>query len=142
RQRLLVVDIKPGIGEAPRVERLDDRVGVDDRAARGVDEHRRRFHQPDLAPPNDAAAARAQHEVYREDVGAAEQLVLLDVLDTLRRRLLGGQVLAPRDRLHAKGEPDAGNRAAEAAEPKDAQRFAGDAVADAGLPAALAHQRM
>ena len=80
--------------------------------------------------------------MHRENVGAAEQLVLLDPLDALLRGLLGGQVLAPGDRLHAKGEPDAGDRAAEAAEAQQAERLAGDAVADPGLPSALAHKLM
>src|SRR5579862_3284461 len=80
--------------------------------------------------------------MHREDVGAAEQLVLLDALDPLRGGLLGGQVLAPGDRLHAEGEADPADRAAEPAETQEAQRLAGDAVADAGLPAALAHQRV
>ena len=54
--------------------------------------------------------------------------------------LLGGQVLAPGDRLHAEGEPDPRDRAAEPAEAEEADRLAGDAMADPGLPAALAHK--
>src|SRR5689334_18359000 len=47
RQRLFVVDVEPGIGEASLLQRGDDRVGVADRPARRVDQDRGRFHQPD-----------------------------------------------------------------------------------------------
>ena len=53
-----------------------------------------------------------------------------------------GQVLAPGDRLHAKGEADAGDGTAEPPEAQQAERLAGDAVADAGLPSALTHELM
>src|SRR5262249_40787977 len=80
--------------------------------------------------------------MHRENVGAAEQLVLLRPLDAPPPAPPYGQVLAPGDRLHAKGDPDAGDRAAEAAETQQAQRLAGDAVADAGLPSALPQELM
>src|SRR5829696_8007862 len=78
--------------------------------------------------------------MHREDVRAAEQLVLLDALDALGCGLLGGQVLAPGDRLHTEGEPDPRHRAAEPPQAQQPERLAGDPVSDAGLPAAVAHQ--
>src|SRR5262249_37332560 len=97
-------------------ERRDDRLGVTDRTARGVDEDRTRFHQPDLARADKAAAARAEHEMHRENVRATKQLVFLDPFDAVLGRALGGQILAPRDRFHAKGKPDARDGAAKPAE--------------------------
>src|SRR5215467_7212400 len=120
RQRLLIVYVEPGIAESSLLQRRDDCFGVADRPARGVDEDRARLHQPDLAGPDKAAAAGAQHQMHRENVGAAEQLVLLDTLDPLRRSLLGSQILTPGDRFHAKGEPDTSNRAAEPSEAQQA----------------------
>src|SRR5208282_6344865 len=139
---LPIVDIEPGIGEASRLQRRDDRLGVADRPARGVDQDRARLHQPNLAGSGNAAAARAQYQVHRENVGAAEQLVFFDPFNALRRSLLRRQVLAPADRLHAKGEPDPGDRAAEVPEAQQTERFAGDAVADPGLPSAVSHKLM
>src|SRR5258708_24309065 len=78
RQRLLVVDVEPGIGEPAFLQGSDHRVGIADRATRGVNQDRALLHQPDLTSADEAAAARAQHQMYRENVGAAEKLVLLD----------------------------------------------------------------
>src|SRR5882757_4488805 len=140
RQRLFVVDIEPGIGEASLLQRRDNCPRVADRPARGVDEDRTRLHQPDLAGTDKAAAARAQHQVHRQNVGAAEQFVLLDPLDTLLCGLLRGQVLAPGDRLHAEGEADPRDRAAEPPEAQKAEGLPSDAMADAGLPPTLPHK--
>src|SRR5260370_32478424 len=106
RQRLLVIDVEPGIGETPGLERLDDRVGIADRPARSVDEDRARLHPPDLAGADEAAAAVAQHEMHRENVGAAKQLVLFDPLDALRGGLLARPLLSPAHPLHAPAPPD------------------------------------
>src|SRR4030095_16046737 len=142
RQRLLVVDVEAGISEPPALQRIDDRGGIADRPARGVDEDRARLHQPDLPGADEAAAAVAQHEMHRQDVGTAEQLVLLDPLDALRGGFFRCQVLTPGDPLHAERGPAPGDAAAEAAETQEAQRLARDAMADARLPAALAHERV
>src|ERR1700676_4474863 len=80
--------------------------------------------------------------MHRENVGAAKQFVLLDPLDALLGGLLGGQILAPGDRLHAEGEPDPGDRAAAAAGAQEADRLPRHASPDAGLPAARAHELM
>src|SRR6266478_7036835 len=58
RQRLLIVDVEPGIGEPALLERRDDRVGVADWPTRGIDQDRARLHQPNLAGSGNAAAAR------------------------------------------------------------------------------------
>src|SRR5580704_11331617 len=78
--------------------------------------------------------------MHGKNIRATKQLVLLDTLDTLFGGLLGSQVLAPGNRLHIEGKANAGDRAAELAKAEQAERFAGDAVADAGLPAALAYK--
>src|SRR5260370_36415640 len=78
--------------------------------------------------------------MHRQDIGTAEQFVLLDPLDALRGRFLGRQILAPGDCLHAESEADPGDAAAEPAETQEAQRLAGEAMADPRLPTALAHE--
>src|SRR5207247_5635999 len=93
-----------------------------------------------LAGADETSAAVAQHQMDREDVGTAEQLVLLDPFDALRGRLLCRQILTPGDRLHTEGEPDPADRAAEPAKTQQAQCLAGDAMPDARLPAAVAHK--
>src|SRR5439155_10300880 len=98
----------------------------------GVDEDRTRLHQPDLAGADQSATTRAQHQMHRQNVGAAEELVPLDPLDTLLCGLLRGQVLAPGDRLHAAGGPDPRDRAAQPPEPQKAEGLPSDAMADAG----------
>ena len=77
-----------------------------------------------------------QHEMDGDHVGAAEQLVLVDVLGALRLGALGREVLAPGDHLHADGGADARHPAAEVAEAQDAERAAVEVEADRGLPAA------
>src|SRR5271155_1826993 len=81
RQGLFIVDVEPGIGEASLLQRSDNRTGVADWPARGVDNDRARLHQPDLTGADKAAAPWAKYEMHGKDVGAAEQLVLLDPLD-------------------------------------------------------------
>src|SRR6266403_3520081 len=66
----------------------------------------------------------------------------LDPLDPLLAGSFGGQVLAPGDRLHAKGEADPGDCAAEPPEAQKAEGLAGHTVADPGLPSALPHELM
>src|ERR1700737_4883887 len=142
RQRFLVVDVEPGIGQASRLQCGDDCLGIADRPARGIDEDCARLHQADLAGSDEAAAARAQNEMHREYIGAAEQLVLLDPLDPLLAGPFGSQVLTPGDRFHAAGEAEPRDCATEPPEAQNAEGLAGDAVADPGLPSALPHELM
>src|SRR6185437_7006617 len=74
--------------------------------------------------------------------GLPEQLVFLDPCHPLFGGLFRGQILAPRDRLHAKGEADPRDGAAKPPEPEAADRLAGEAMPDPSLPSALAHKGM
>ena len=56
--RLVLEDVEPRAGNAPLGERADQRRLVDDGAARGVDEKRRRLHQPELARADQMARLR------------------------------------------------------------------------------------
>ena len=54
---------------------VDQRVGVDHLAARGVDEHSVGLHQGELAGADQAAGLVGQRRVERDEVGSPEQLV-------------------------------------------------------------------
>ena len=71
RQRLLGVDVERGAGDRALAQRRQQRVLVDDRPARGVDQQRRRLHQRELARADQPARAVAEPRVDREHVASA-----------------------------------------------------------------------
>ena len=82
--RLLLVDVEPRAAEVPRLERLDERGLVDDRAARRVDEESLRSSSATSSGRAEPAARRGrERRVDREDVRLREEL-----LEALRRRPL------------------------------------------------------
>ena len=116
RQRLDVVDVEAGAGDRFGVQRRDQRLLVDDRPARGVDEIGGRLHQPELSRADEPARAVAQHDMNGDDVGIAEQIVLGDVVDARFLRLFRRQVLAPGDRPSCQGLGDRRDALAELAQ--------------------------
>ena len=58
---------------SPCVERVDERLLVDDRAARGVDEDRRRLHARSAAASMRWRVCVGQRRVERDDVGLRER---------------------------------------------------------------------
>src|SRR3546814_440526 len=99
-----------------------------------------RVYQWQLLGVHRPARAVAGAQVGGDEVGRAERRLLADGRAALGGRLLGGQVLAPGDRVHAEGLAIAGDQAAEAAEPDDAERRAVEVAAEADLPAAVAER--
>ena len=82
-QRLDVEHVEPGAGDRARAQRPEQRVLVDDRPARGVDEHGGRLHQRELAGADQPARALGEPQVDAHDVRALEQLFLAHRLDAL-----------------------------------------------------------
>ena len=102
-----------------------ERLAVDDRAARGVDQDRGRLHQREGLGADQVAGARGQRQVDRDEVRAAQQ-----VLEVVLVARLG------REHLHAEAGGAARDRLADAAEADDPERRAGDVGAEeaAGIP--------
>ena len=69
-----------------------------------------------------------------DEIGAAEQLVLVDAGSAGLAGLVLGEVLAPADQLHAERTADRGGTRAQPAEPDDAERLAEEIDADRLLP--------
>src|SRR5665213_3598355 len=76
RQRLDVKHVEAGAGDLLLVERVEQRLLVDDRAARGVDQIGGLLHQPEFFRGDEPARAVAELKMDRHDVGVAEQVVL------------------------------------------------------------------
>ena len=134
RQRLDGEHVDAGAGDLLLLQSLQQRRLVDDRSARGVDDIGRRLHAGEVGGPNQAAGARAQHDMDGDDVGGGQQLFLAGVADAGFLAFLRRQVRAPGDHVHAKGLPELGDLGAELAEPNDAERAALDLVAEQALP--------
>src|SRR6267154_1907966 len=62
-------------GDALVLQDADQRLLIDDRPARCIDQSSRRLHSVQLRGPYQAARTVAQHQMDRQDVGALEQLV-------------------------------------------------------------------
>src|SRR5262245_33326030 len=69
-----------------------------------------------------------------DEVRLPEQVLLADVVDARLLALLGREVLAPGDRLHAERLADHGGAGAELAEAEDAERGALELRPDGALP--------
>jgi hypothetical protein len=138
-QRLAVVDVERGAGDAAAAQGLDQRGLVDEGAARRVDEEGPQLHAPELGRADEPARRFAEHEVNRDDVGRGQELVLFDATGRGLGRALVGEVGAPGEDVHAEGGADAGDPGAELAEAEHAEGLAVQAHADRRLPAALAH---
>ena len=143
--RLRREHVEGGARELPRADRLDQRVLVDERAARRVDEPRAVAHLGDRLAVDQAARLVRQRGVERDDVGGAEQLLE-------RLRLLDAEVaeaVAPDegvvgDDVHRKAERTACDLLPDAPEPDHAEGLARelDAAPARALPAALLERRV
>src|ERR1700704_4091518 len=76
RQRLNVEYVDRRAGDALVRQHADERVLVDDRSARRIDQSGRWLHSLQLRGPDQATRTAAQHQMDRQDVGTLEQLVL------------------------------------------------------------------
>ena len=116
--RLVGEDVEAG-RDAARDELLDERLLVDDRTARGVDQRRAVPHEREPLARDETARLRRQRHVQRDDVGGAEQLVEPDaaasrVGDDPHPEHLG----APRDLLPDPAEADEPERRAREVAPE------------------------
>ena len=129
-----VFDVEAGAGDLLFVERVEQRLFLDDRPARGVDHVGSLLHQAEFFGGDEAAGAVAELKMHRDDVGVAEQVVLGDVFGADLLASLRRQILAPGDHLHAERLADTGGPRAELAEPEHAECLAFDVHAERVLP--------
>ena len=80
-RRLLGEDVERGAAEVAFTESADERVELDDAAARGVDQQCARFDARDLHRPDQAVRLARERHVQRDDVRARKQLVEGDARD-------------------------------------------------------------
>ena len=66
-------DIQAGGGQPAVAQRVGQRVFVDDRAARGVDQYRSGFHPGQRGPSSSPSVSVGQRQVQRDDVAGGQQ---------------------------------------------------------------------
>ena len=71
-RRLLDHHVEPGAAHSLGDQRIVEGVLVDYRTAAGVDHDRRRFHQPELACPDQCVGRGIERHVQSDDVGAPQ----------------------------------------------------------------------
>src|SRR6202165_5395369 len=76
RQGLGIENVDRRSRDGPCAQGLDERLFVDDRTARRVDQPRRRFHECQLGGADETAGALAQDEVDGHDICPPKKLVL------------------------------------------------------------------
>ena len=72
---LVLEDVERSPGDRPCSKCVDERSLVDDRAARRVDQHRRRLHRRETLGVDQVARLDAQRDVDADDVGIGEQTI-------------------------------------------------------------------
>ena len=139
--RLLREDVERGAGELAGAQRLDERLLVDQLAARGVDQARAVVHLRDrLRRSTTAARLGRERQVQREEVGRREHVSgRLDALDAELAEAVVGDERVVGDDAHAEADRAARDLLADAAEAEHAERLAVelDAAPGLALPAAL-----
>ncbi len=91
RRRLLGEHVERGAGDLSRLKRLGQRRLVDEPAARAIDQAHALFGQLERFGIDDVAGLVGQRRMQRDEIGAAQQLVELDLLDAEIERALVGQ---------------------------------------------------
>ena len=105
-------DVERRAGELARADRLGQRVLVDERAARGVDEPRAVPHQRDRVAVDQAARLVGERRVQRHEVGRGEQLLeRLRLLDAELAEPLAPDEGVVRDDVHRRGRSRGGRPA-------------------------------
>ena len=136
-QRLAVEHVEACAGDPALNQCLDQRISVQEGPARGVDEERRWPHEADLVTAENASGALAEREVDRQHVaGAGELSQARGQLDPELVCSLPGEVLAPRDDVHAERCADPGHATANPPRPEDPEPTAGQLGAHGALPRA------
>ena len=131
-RRLVLEDVEPGAGDLAVLKHLDQRILVDDVAARRVDDVGGRLHQRQPARRQQMEGRRRRRAIDRDDVHAGQHLVEAFPIGRLQLVLDGRQhavavVIVDRQ---AEGLGAARHRGADAAHADDAEALAPDAPAE------------
>ena len=134
-QRLLLVDVHRRLARAPRFEGGDERAGLDQRRAAGVDDQRRRLHPREVAGGHDAARGVDQAHVQRDDVAVLEERLLARRGGVaVPARAEARRFARPDEHLHPESLSVSRHDGADPAVAEDSQRLSAHCAADAGLP--------
>src|SRR5438105_5917921 len=135
REGLTVEDVETGTGEVTGTERLDKGRLLDDRTAGDVHQDGASLHPGEVVGTQRVARALREDEEDSEDVRGRHELVLGDSGHAELCTSLLGQVLAPRDDVHAECLRDRDHRAPKVPRAEKAQGLAGERDGKPGLPA-------
>ncbi len=108
-----------------RAQRRDDRVLVDDRVAREVEQRRAWLHQREALFVDQVARHVQKRHVQRDEIRLLEELLDAVGLAHARRqapRRVDGDLRIEADHLHPELDRGVGDEAADGAEPDDSQR--------------------
>ena len=145
RVRLLREDVERRGGDLAGPERLDERVLVDELAARGVDEPDAVAHLRERVGADRLPRLRRQRQVQRHEVGGGVEIVgRLDALDAELAEAVLRDERVVRDDAHLETERATRDLLADASEAEHAERLAGelDAAEARALPAPLRERRV
>ncbi len=126
RRRLLDEHVEGRARDLPGIERLPQRLLVDQPAARTIDDAHALLHRRDRSGIDDVLGLVGQRRVQRDEVGALEQFRKIDLLDSKIARALGRQERIVGDHLHAQAVAAVGHDRADIAAADDAERLGGD----------------
>src|ERR1700737_1682864 len=121
-QWFLLENVDPRTGQSSRVERLRERPGVDDLAARGVDTYGGRLHQLDLAIAEEVPRLGQERRVKRHEIRLPEEGGVVDENRTHLHRRGSADVWVVGQAMHPEGLGVCRDGAADSAEPNDAER--------------------
>ena len=125
-RRLLGEHVERRAGDMTAVERVLQRRFVDQPAARAIDDAHALLGLRQRLAAEDAAGLVGQRRVQRDEVGAGEQLVQLDLVDAKFDRAFGRQERVVGDDLHLQAVRAVGDDRADIAAADQAERLAGE----------------
>ena len=113
------VTSRPGAGEVAAIDRVEQRVVIDEGSARTVDQVAPGTHRGECLGVHDPEGRGQCRGVERDDVALGEHGIEVDELDTGHRRL--GECRVGGDHPHAEPERGAGHARRDAAAPDEAE---------------------
>ena len=124
-------------------KRVDERVLVDELAARDVDQAKAVLGRCELVAPDDVVGVRREREVERDEVGRRQKLLeRLGLFDTQVAKAVGGDVRVVREDAHLERPRPPCNLLADAAEADEPERLVRELEAgEAGALPATFFQR-
>ena len=130
RRRLLAKHVDRGAGDVAGFERVDQSRLVDQLAAGAIDQAYALFGRGERVGIDDVAGLVGQRRVQRDEIGAAQKFVELDLLDAEMKRALGGQERVVGDHFHLQSDRAVGDDRADIAAADDAERLREDLDAE------------